>query len=62
MIYKDILFHTIPITAKPCIVDERKKDRNIVQSLFPIALFHNLKYIDAGSQCKSGFFEVNLAG
>ena len=34
-----------PICLNP---DERKKDRNIVQSLSPIALFHNLIFIDTG--------------
>ena len=62
MIYKDTLFHTIPITAKPCIVDERKKDRSIVQSLSPIALFHNLIFVDTGDKSDAGFFKVNLAG
>ena len=28
----------------------------------PIALFHNLKCIDTGYKCKSGFFEMNLSG
>ena len=32
------------------------------RALSPIALLHNLIFIDAGNQCKSGFFEVNLTG
>ena len=62
MIYKDTLFHTIPITAYSCITDERKKDRSIVQSLSPIALLHNLIFIDAGYEGKFGLFKMNLSG
>ena len=29
---------------------------------FPIALLHNLIFIDAGNQCKSGFFQMDLSG
>ena len=28
----------------------------------PIALFHNLKFIDTGYEGKSGFFKMNLSG
>jgi hypothetical protein len=28
---------------------------------FSIALFHNLKFIDTGDKCNSGFFKVNQA-
>ena len=29
---------------------------------FPIALLHNLIFIDTGEECDAGFFEVNLSG
>lgn len=45
-----------------CNIKKKTKDRNIVQSLSPIALFHNLKVIDTGEECNSGLFQVNLSG
>ena len=38
---------------------EKKKG---TKSLSPIALLHDLIFIDTGNQCKSGFFEMNLSG
>ena len=37
---------------------ERKRAR----ALFPIALRHNLIFIDTGDECDSSFFKVNLVG
>ena len=37
-------------------------ERKRAQVPFSIALVHNLIFIDAGYQCKSGFNEVNLPG
>ena len=62
MIYKDTLFHTIPITAYSCIVDERKKGPEHSPGPFSIALLHNLIFIDTRDKSGTGFFEVNLSG
>ena len=34
----------------------------MARALFPIALLHNLIFIDTGEECDTGFFEVNLSG
>ena len=36
--------------------------RKRARALSPIALLHNLIFIDTGEECDAGFFEVNLSG
>ena len=50
------------ITVYQCKYKSISRKEKGQRALFPIALFHNLIFIDTGDKCKSGFFEVNLAG
>ena len=43
-------------------ISQLAEKRKGTKSLSPIALLHNLIFIDTGDECKSGFFKVNLSG
>ena len=39
-----------------------RKEKGSYLTLFPIALFHTLIFIDTGYKCDASLFKVNLAG
>ena len=43
-------------------ISQLAEKRKGTKSLSPIALLHNLIFIDTGDECKSGFFKMNLTG
>ena len=50
------------ITVYQCKYKSISRKEKGQRALSPIALFHNLIFIDAGEECDTGFFEVNLSG
>ena len=50
------------ITVYQCKYKSISRKEKGQRALSPIALLHNLIFIDAGYKCDAGFFEVNLSG
>ena len=50
------------ITVYQCKYKSISRKEKGQRALSPIALLHNLIFIDTGDECDSSFFKVNLAG